>query len=84
MGVMLNRLQGRRRGIIMETEIGNSRRWPVRKVEPGLRIGEGGGCSNQIVGNARKLVSVYETKLKFKNEKTSGRGRKLRKYAILL
>ena len=58
----------------METEIGGSRRRPVRKGEPGLRIVEGGGCSTQVGGNVRKLVSVYESKLKLKNKKLSAWG----------
>ena len=41
----------------METEIGGSRRRPVRKGEPGLRIVEGGGCSPQVGDNVRKFVS---------------------------
>ena len=59
--------------IISETGIGGLRRWPVGKGEPGLRIVEGGGCSNQFGGNVRRFVSVYETKLKLKNQQLSPR-----------
>ena len=55
----------------METQTGGSRRRPVRKGEPGLRIVEGGGCSTKVDGNVRKFVSVYKAELKLKNKKLS-------------
>ena len=43
MGVMVDRLEGGKGEREVETEIGGSRRRPVRKGEPGLRIVQGGG-----------------------------------------
>ena len=58
----------------METQTGGSRRRPVRKGEPGLRIVEGGGCPSQVGDNVRKFVSVYEAKLKLRTKEFSAGG----------
>ena len=74
MGVMVDRLEGGKGEKEVETEIGGSRRRPVRKGEPGLRIVEGGGCSPQVGDNVRKFVSVYEAKLKLRTKEFSPGG----------